>query len=147
MLTQDLVVVCPAQYGRQLLDSALRHHGVAHFLFHPAHIQKANVADTLSDLVDYGRSQAMEWWRNGQIYEWETLRREVRATFDPSGSFTLRAPRPLAQATLLVLKSPQAQRSIAINGQPVQGSRWPLYGFEFDAVTLDVAGEVEVRVA
>jgi hypothetical protein len=147
MLTQDLVVVCPAQYGRQLLDSALRHHGVAHFLFHPAHIQKPGVADALGGLIDYGRAQGLEWWTGEQICQWETQRREVEARFDASGSFTLRAPRPLQQATLLVLKSPQAQRPIRVHGKPAQNTRWSLHGFEFDAVTLDLAGEVNVRVA
>ncbi len=73
LLTQDLVVVCPPEYGQQLLDSALRHHGVAHFLFHPAHILKPLVADALSALVDYGRTQGLEWWTSEQIYRWEML--------------------------------------------------------------------------
>lgn len=150
MLTQDLVVVCPAEYGTPLLDSALRHHGVAHFLFHPAHIQKPNVADALCGLIDYGRARGLEWWTSEQIHQWEILRRDVEVRFDPSGSFTLRAPRPLQQATLLVLKSPQApqaQRSLVLNGKPAPGAGWSLCGFEFDAVTLDVAGEVRVSVA
>jgi hypothetical protein len=147
MLTQDLVIVCPAEYGKQLLDSARRHHGVAHFLFHPAHIQKAGVAETLGGLIDYGRTQEMEWWTNEQICQWETLRREVQAKFDSSGSFTLRAPRRLDQATLLVLKPQQAPRSIAINGRPAQGARWNLHGFEFDAVTVDLVGEINIRMA
>jgi len=147
MLTQDLVVVCPAQYGKQLLDSVLRHHGVAHFLFHPAHIQKPGVADALCGLIDYGRAHAVEWWTSEQICQWETLRRDVEAKFDPSGSFTLRAPRPLHQATLLLLTSQQAQRSIAVNGHAAESTRWNLHGFEFASVTLDVADEVRVSVA
>jgi hypothetical protein len=70
----------------------------------------------------------------------------VEAKFDPSGSFTLRVPRPLHQATLLLLTSPQAQRSVVINGQAAQSTRWTMHGLEFDAVTLDVAGEVRVSV-
>ena len=108
------------------------------------------MADALCGLIDYGRAQGLEWWTSRRIYEWESLRREVEARFDPSGSFTLRAPRPLQQATLLVLKSPQAQqvqRSVVLNGRPAQGTGWSLCGFEFDAVTLDVAGEVRVSVA
>ncbi len=147
MLTQDLVVVCPAEYGNQLLDSALRHHGVAHFLFHPAHIQKPGVAEALSSLVDYGRSQGLEWWTSQQIWQWETLRRGVEAKFAPSGSFTLSAPRPLHQATLLLLTPAQAPRAVVVNGQAVETTRSDLHGFEFDALTLDLNGETQVQVA
>ena len=146
MLTQDLVVVCPPEYGRQLLDSVLRHHGVAHFLFHPAHILKPRVAEALCDLVDYGRSQGLEWWTNEQIYQWETLRRSVTANFNSGNTFALRAREPLREATLLFLKPGQEPRSITINGKPVHGNRWSLYGFEFDAVTVDVAGECKVQI-
>jgi hypothetical protein len=147
MLTQDLVVVCPREYGRQLLDSVLRHHGVAHFLFHPAHILKTPVAEALHDLVDYGRTQGIEWWTNEQIYQWEMRRRSVEATFRAGNTFAFRAASPLSEATLLFLKSRPEPRSIILNDQPVDGSRWSLHGFEFDAVTTDVAGEIRVRIA
>jgi hypothetical protein len=146
MLTQDLVVVCPGQYGKQLADSARRHHGVAHFLFHPAHILTAGVADALSALVDYGRLQEMEWWTSQQICQWERLRRGVQARFEAAGTFSLRASRPVEQATLLLLKAQEAQRSIAVNGRAARSARWKLYGFEFDAVTMDIAGDIQVRV-
>ncbi len=144
--TQDLVVVCPAEYGQQLLDSALRHHGVAHFLFHPAHIQKPHVADALSGLVDYGRSQGLEWWTNEQIYQWETTRRGVAATFDSGSTFTLSAAKALREATLLFLKSPAEPRPVRIGNQAAATRPQQLYGFDFEAVTLDLAGEVQVRI-
>jgi len=147
MLTQDLAVVCPPEYGRQLVDSVLRHHGVAHFLFHPAHILKPRVADALCDLVDYGRAQGLEWWTNEQIFQWEVRRRNVEAKFDSGNALTLRSAKPLSKATLLFLKSRQEPRSISINGQPTHSSRWSLHGFEFDAVTVDIAGEVKVQIA
>ena len=147
MLTQDLVVVCPGEYGSQLVDSVLRHHGVAHFLFHPAHILKPDVAEALGGLIDYGRAHGLEWWTNEQIYRWETQRRAVEATFDAPNALTLRAPKPLREATLLVLKPRQEPGSIRINGQPADGSPWTLYGFEFDAVTLDLSGETKVERA
>ena len=147
MLTQDLVVVCPPEYGRQLLDSALRHHGVAHFLFHPAHILKPDVADTLCDLADYGRTQGLEWWTNERIYEWETRRRSVEATCQARNTFTFRSAEPLREATLLFLKSRPEPRSVILNDQPAPSTGWNLHGFEFDAVTVDVAGEVRVRIA
>ncbi|MGM0488292.1 MAG: hypothetical protein ACQESR_16205 [Planctomycetota bacterium] len=152
MLTQDLVVVCPREYGKELVDSVLRQHGVAHFLFHPAHIQKAGVADTLSELVQYGRSQGLEWWTNGQIHQWETRRRGVRARFDSLHAVTLVPEKPLSEATLLFLKSETEEEgeaeaaSIRVNDQPVKIDRRTLYGFEFDAVTLDLTGEAKVEM-
>lgn len=146
MLTQDLVVVCPVEYGRQLLDSAARHHGVAHFLFHPAHILKPGVADAICDLVEYGRSQGLEWWTSEQIDRWERRRRSVEAQFGPSGILTLRAAEPLTQATLLVLGAGDEPRSICRNGQPVRGGRWNLYGFDFQAATADLVGEVVLEI-
>jgi hypothetical protein len=147
MLTQDLVIVCPAEYGTQLLDSAHRHHGVAHFLFHPAHILKPDVADTICGLVDYGRTCGMEWWKSDQICQWEVLRRSVRADFESNRAFSLHAAQPLSEATLLFLKPGQKPRSITVDGQSVRSNPQSLYGFEFDAVTLDIAGELKVQIA
>ncbi len=147
MLTQDLVVVCPGEYGKPLLDSARRHHGVAHFLFHPAHIQKPGVADTLAALVDYGLSQDMEWWTNEQICRWELQRRAVESRFFPDGSVALHAPRPVREATILVLNPAQGPRPIAINGQAVKTEPWTLYGFAFQGLKVDLTGEVHVRMS
>ena len=146
MMTQDIVVVCPEEYGRQLLDSALRNHGVAHFLFHPAHIVKPPVAEALLKLVDYGRSQGIEWWKNDQIHQWEALRREVRADFDTNKAFTLHASKPLREATLLFLKPRQQSQSITVNGKAVQGQSQKVYGFDFDVVTVDIEGKTNVQI-
>ncbi|MDY0167234.1 MAG: twin-arginine translocation signal domain-containing protein [Thermoguttaceae bacterium] len=146
MLTQDLVIVCPAEYGRQLLDSAARHHGVAHFLFHPAHILKPGVADALCDLVEYGRSQGLQWWTSEQIDIWERRRRGLEARFAPNGVLTLRAAEPLSEATLLVLRPREEPRPVRVDGRPVETAPWSLYGFDFQAVTADLAGEVVVQI-
>ena len=146
LLTQDLVITCPPEYGQPLLDSALRHHGVAHFLFHPAHILKPGVADALAGLVDYGRARGLEWWTNRQICLWETARRGVTARFDSANGFTLQAATALPEATLLLLRSQPESRSVALNGQVAQATRWTLHGFEFDAFTTDIAGGVRVQV-
>jgi len=145
LITQDLVVVCPKEYGRQFIDSVLRHHGVAHFLFHPAHILKPNVADALSALVDYGRAQGLEWWTSEQIYNWEILRRRVTAKYDSENKLTFRTEKLLPDATLLFLKPEQKSRSIRINNRSAQSKGWKLYGFDFDAVTMDLAGEVNLQ--
>jgi len=145
LLTQDHVVTCPPAYGPQLLDSAVRHHGVAHFLFHPAHIREPGVAEALTRLLEYGRTQRLEWWKNEQIYQWETLRRGVAASFDAANGVTLRAPRPLAQATLLLLRPGPEVQAIRLNGQAVPSTPRNLHGFDFDALTLDLAGQTKVQ--
>lgn len=147
LLTQDLVVVCPREYGKQLVDSTLRQHGVAHFLFHPAHVQKPGVADTIAELVEYGREQGLEWWTNEQIYQWEMGRRGVRARFESATMLTLHAEEPLTEATLLFLKPQRDTGSVSMNDQPLKTSRQRLHGFEFDAVTVDLAGEMKVDTA
>ena len=125
----------------------VRRHGVAHFLFHPAHILKQpGVADALRGLVEYGRSQGLEWWTNEQIYQWEMLRRGVRAEFDTAQTFTLHAAKPLRDATLLLLKSGTEPLALHLGQQPAVSRPWSLYGFEFEAVTVDLAGRVPVRV-
>lgn len=146
LLTQDLAVVCPPEYGRQLVDSVLRHHGVAHFLFHPAHILKPPVSEALCGLVEYGRAQGLEWWTSEQIYQWEILRRSLAARFDSGNTFTLSAANPLRAATLLFLKSRPEPRAIRIGSQTVPSRPWSLYGFDFEAVTVDVAEQVLVQI-
>ncbi len=146
LLTQDLIVVCPREYGRQLLDSALRQHGVAHFLFHPAHILKEGVADAICELVDYGRAQGLEWWTSQQIYRWEKLRRGVQAKYESDTTFVLQTSEPLREATLLFLKPQQSIGTVRINDQPVSSNSRTLYGFEWDAVTVDLEGNVKVQV-
>jgi len=147
LLTQDLTIFCPAEHGRPLLDSALRHHGVAHFLFHPAHILKPKVADTLTGLVEYGKAQGLQWWTSRQIVQWERLRRGVRATFGTAGAVTLHAAAPIQQATLLVLRPERKPRSVSINGRAAPTEPWTVYGFEFDVVTTDIAGELRLQTA
>ena len=147
LLTQDLVVTCPREYGPALVDSALRHHGVAHFLFHPAHILQPGVAEALTHLLDYGRAQGLEWWKNEQIYQWESLRRGVRASFPGPGAVRLHAPRPLSQATLLLLRPGPEAQSLSVNGQPRPVTDHSLHGFQFDALTLDLAGQTTVQVS
>lgn len=147
MLTQDLVVVCPRQYGRQLVDSVLRHHGVAHFLFHPSHIQKPHVAETLADLVAYGRRRGLQWWTNRQILQWETLRRGIAMEAGPGRTFTLRPARAVQGATLVVLRpQPEHQSRLLVDGRPVSSTPWTAHGFTFDAVTLDLAGPTTLRI-
>ncbi len=148
LLTQDLVVVCPPEYGQQLVDSVLRHHGVAHFLFHPAHIEKPHVADALCNLVEYGRTHEMEWWTSRQIYQWETQRRNVTMSESTGSRLTFRSHDGdgIRDATLLLLRPHAEPHRINVNGQPVQSEAWSVYGFPFDAVTIDRLEAADITV-
>ena len=147
LLTQDLVIVCPRQYGKQLVDSVLPHHGVAHFLFHPAHIQKPHVAEAFAELVDYGRTRGLEWWTSKQIYEWEIARRGVQVTYATPNELSLHASPGIREATLLFLRPRQHPSAVLVDGKRVATRKWEVHGFSFDGITTDVAGNVRVRIA
>ena len=51
------------------------------------------------------------------------------------------------EVTLLFLRTGPQPRSVHINAQPMRTTPWNVYGFDFDAVTVDLAGEVGVRIA
>jgi len=143
LLTQDLVVTCPPEFGPQLMDSALRHHGVGHFLFHPAHILEPGVADALAAVVDYGRSKGAEWWTARQIFEWETKRRTVQGRWRSEG-FEVDPRMTLPKATLLVLKPGVGAGTPLVNGRAVQADDWNIYGFEFAALTMDFSEKMNI---
>lgn len=77
LMTQDLVITAPAAYAEVLTDSARANHGVAHFLYHPAHIAKSGVHESLAALDAHVRSSGMEWWTAERILDWEHARRAV----------------------------------------------------------------------
>ena len=78
LITQDLNIHLPAGRAPRLLDQAVAHGGLAHFLFHPAHIMEPGMADALQTLVAEGRKRGMEWWTHAEVWRWETARRGVR---------------------------------------------------------------------
>jgi len=145
LFTQDAVITCPPEYGRQLLDSAFRHNGVGHFLFHPAYIEKPGVADALGALLEAGRSRGMPWWTSREIYAWESLRRGVKAEFSEK-RFTLRPGAPVQKATLLVLDSDTVPAEITVDGQHAKSNSWKYQGFDFEAVTVNLTRRVTVRI-
>jgi hypothetical protein len=147
LMTQDLVQVCPRRIRQAALRLGRAHHGVAHFLFHPAHIVKPPVAEALLGLVDYGRSQGIEWWKNDEIYQWEAHAPRRESQLRLNTTFTLNAAiNRFARQRLLLLKPGQESRPITVNGKSVQGDTQTVYGFEFDAVAVDVEGELKVRI-
>ncbi|MCZ7646823.1 MAG: hypothetical protein M5U26_16300 [Planctomycetota bacterium] len=105
--TQDLVVTAPATWGRLFVDRARRWHGVCHLLYHPAHIDKPGVAESLLDAAAYGRKRGLRWLTSREIGAYERARRAClaeRANRAGAG-LRLNAPQVLEGATLHVLGS------------------------------------------
>lgn len=136
--TQDLVVTCPESFGRYWVDQAARHHGVAHLLFHPAHIEKPGVADALRNVVAYGCTRGFEWWTCAQVNDWERARRSVQlqsVETEKSGStYHFLADSSLKDATLLFMNVSK------------KGTQVTRYGFKFREHQINLTGETEVRL-
>ena len=98
LMTQDLVITAPAAFAPVLTDAARQRHGVAHFLYHPAHIAKDGVAESFHDLANYARDAGMEWWTSAELAAWEDARRSVTVA---DGRLTSGAP--IEDATVLRL--------------------------------------------
>lgn len=130
LFTQDLVLTTPYSVGPHLVDRTRAHYGVAHFLFHPAHVFKPGIAQAMQDVVRYAQSQGMPWWTCRQINGWERARRSVRFLYTQDGSYILDAPGPLPRATLLQLGGRDVVR----------------YGFGFRSRVVDLEAGSAVRV-
>ena len=133
--TQDLLVFAPTEIVPPLLRSVKAQYGILHLLFHPAHIDKQGVADSLKNAVALGRENGLEWWTGRQIADWEEARRKARWTVSENG-LTLTADTALAGATVLCLLPTGASAEGTIQ-------RW---GFNFQTVTCDLAGGETLRI-
>ncbi|MDW8322141.1 MAG: hypothetical protein RMM08_12350 [Armatimonadota bacterium] len=147
-LTQDLNVFAPDALLTPLLNAVVRHHGILHLLFHPAHIDKPGVADTVLRSIRRAQEAGMEWWTAQRINEWERARRRVRWLEHrwQDGNLTVRvqSDAPLQEATLLFT----AEHNEVSAGAdiPLHVERTERWGFPMTAVTLDLHGEVTLRL-
>lgn len=136
--TQDLVTFAPPQIIPPMLDAIEKHHGVLHVLFHPAHIAKPGVADSMHDTIKQAKDRGLEWVTAKELNTWERARRKIKLQWQiaekgTSPKVLLSAPEPLAGATILVLGHHQ---NIEIDGQLYAAQPSTRWGFEFSAVTL-----------
>ncbi len=140
--TQDLLVFAPAEIVPPLLESVKGQYGILHLLFHPAHIDKPGVADSLKDAVALGRENGLEWWTGREIVQWEAARRQSQWEFG-SETASMTANAALNGATLLCLSPGGAL--VSVDGQTATETveRW---GFRFQTVTRDLAAGETVRI-
>lgn len=105
-VTQDLTVFAPEPLFEPLLAAALKHHGVLHLLFHPAHFLKPQVPPACERSITRAKEAGLEWWTGQQISEWERARRAITWSDyrgDGQSTVTLTAAKELGDATLLWL--------------------------------------------
>ncbi len=138
--TQDLEIFAPTALVFPLLEGALRHHGIMHLLFHPAHIAKPGVADAIFTAVRASHAAGMQWWTAAQINAWTHARRQsswggYRAAAG-TAHVTLASGAALKDATVLWLGD--APRQVEANGTPLVTTVVTRWGFPFHAATLDV---------
>ncbi|HEX6972657.1 MAG TPA: hypothetical protein VF234_10610 [Limnochordia bacterium] len=145
---QDLVVTCPVEFGRAIVDEAAARHGVAHLLFHPAHIRKPGVAEALHEVVGYGRARGLVWWTAARINAWERYRRRLRC--EPDGrsahAWRLTAPAPSPEPITLLygpLPADKPLPSLRINGRTPPLGEFRYLGLRFARLTVG-ADDVEV---
>lgn len=147
-LTQDLNVFAPDALLTPLLNAVERHHGILHLLFHPAHVDKPGVADTILRSIRRAQERGMEWWTARRINEWERARRQVQwlGYREQDGKVILhvRSDVPLQEATLLFTVE-HGEVNVE-TGEPLRTARTERWGFPMVAVTLHLHGEVTLRL-
>lgn len=136
LLSQDMVsddtptegffhpAIVPTGLGEWLLRQTVRVGGVAHFLFHPAHICRQGTKAALERLVSLGHELGIRWQTSQQIVEWLNRRRALHqhlCIIKGQKGWQLITPKSLDGATLLLLLPPE-KASCA--------DRW-VYGFPF----------------
>jgi len=135
--TQDLIIFAPPVILTPLLAAVVRNHGILHLLFHPSHIAKPGVAESLLAAVAAAKAAGLEWWTAAQINQWERARRQVRwSDYRQEGGstqVTIHTAVPLTDATIL-----WSGQSDVAGAQSV--TRW---GVAFEPIVTDLAaGEI-----
>jgi hypothetical protein len=123
--TQDLHVFAPEELFDSLLDISLRHHGVLHLLYHPAHTSRDDVGGSLIRSAAKAKSAGLEWWTGRELNAWERARRSVQWDQYTGTTLSLRSGTPLPNATILWLNKPSSHTV----------TRW---GFSFSVITTDL---------
>lgn len=141
--TQDLHIFAPPAMFYALLAATLRSHGILHLIHHPAYIANPGVSNSLLEAIAAAQSQGLMWWSATMINSWERARRNVRwqwqHTNDGSTKVLLKTPVALKQATILWRCRPDQsiKRDYTVQASEIV-RRW---GFEFNAVTVDLAAD------
>lgn len=133
--TQDLEIFVPKTFLQPLMKPVIKHHGILHLLFHPAHTHKPATNQALREAIDAGRDAGLEWWTAAQINSWERARRTAAwsnySLTDTGAAVTLSVDAEMSDATILWIGAPA-------NGQPKTGDPNYRWGFEATAEVVNL---------
>ncbi len=133
--TQDLEVFVPKVFLKSLMTPVIKHHGVLHLLFHPAHTHKPEVNLALREAIDAGRQAGLEWWTASQINAWERARRTVSwsdySLSEQEAAVKISVGVEMTEATVLWIGAP-ASGKVELGNQDY---RW---GFQATAEVIDL---------
>lgn len=136
--SQDFVIFGPPQIIPPLVESAARAYGIAHVIFHPAHIRKPGVADALRAFVRECQAQGMEFWTSAEIDAWERARRAVRLEATEEG-WCITSETPMPGATVMVFGGAGVQAlGVGADRQTSGTETVRRYGWDFQAVIADL---------
>lgn len=144
-LSQDLSVFGPEQLGEPLLAGVLKHHGIAHFLFHPSHFDKPETAPAMEHVVAKGVRSNLEWWTAEQINHWERARRcvQCKMQYRPGAAILrLRSGTELSQITLMWLSCGQ-KYAYSVDGKNCEITNVRRWGFEFQSAVFDLPRDMD----
>lgn len=127
--TQDLEIFAPTGLFYALLKPVLKHHGILHLLFHPAHTHKPATNAALREATSKGKEAGLEWWTADQINAWERARRsaiwgDYSMSEDGETKVSLADDAGLQDATILMMQGPAVAEE--------SSARW---GFNADIVS------------
>jgi hypothetical protein len=122
---QDLAWAAHESVRDVVLEQALAHHGVAHFLFHPVHVHRRTyVQDACRDVVALARERGMPWWTAAQLNAWERQRRAVSLSVRPTSAGSVevsaRTADHVADAAIL-LAVPDTWSGTPLTARTVEG--------------------------
>ncbi|RKY02609.1 hypothetical protein DRP77_07615 [Candidatus Poribacteria bacterium] len=135
-----------SEVGRALMEETARVGGVAHFLFHPAHIDRPGVREALRELVEHGRSIGLVWMRSDEIWRWERFKREVRQEIEVEGErliWRIAPPEPSPCDVSLLIPRPAK----VLKADAGEMGDETIFGFRFARLTRPLDGPVEIICA
>ncbi|MDD5597158.1 MAG: hypothetical protein PHV82_04395 [Victivallaceae bacterium] len=145
-LSLDFCFVIPPSIGFEIMKTAHKYHGIFHVVFHPAHIRKKGVQESLFNIITKGKNLGMEWWTAKEINTWERARRSIiwssYSTDQRETTVCLKANALLNDASLLWL-APHATK-VTIDGKRVVSQTVEFWGFGFISTVISLQQDKQI---